>query len=134
MAYQSFYGSLPQPHFNMNNFTVVDKVPQELLHLVDKHWYQFPPSKIKKNFFKLKLFENKLYFFFTSESIMALDSRICNFCVRAHRDAWKLVRALHFFKNKISTNSIEFVRDESRLFGLYDYVHDGTTDGHQLLL
>lgn len=25
------------------NQTVVDKVPPELLHLVDPHWYQFPP-------------------------------------------------------------------------------------------
>lgn len=25
------------------NITVVDKVPPELLHLVDAHWYQFPP-------------------------------------------------------------------------------------------
>ncbi|KAG7200522.1 hypothetical protein KM043_001086 [Ampulex compressa] len=26
-----------------NNQTVVDKVPPEMLHLVDNHWYQFPP-------------------------------------------------------------------------------------------
>jgi hypothetical protein len=26
-----------------NNLTVVDTVPQEMLHLVDKHWYQFAP-------------------------------------------------------------------------------------------
>lgn len=25
------------------NITVIDKVPQEMLFLVDKHWYQFPP-------------------------------------------------------------------------------------------
>lgn len=25
------------------NQTVVDKVPPEMLHLVDVHWYQFPP-------------------------------------------------------------------------------------------
>ena len=25
------------------NQTVVDKVPPEMLHLVDAHWYQFPP-------------------------------------------------------------------------------------------
>lgn len=25
------------------NQTVVDKVPPEMLHLVDIHWYQFPP-------------------------------------------------------------------------------------------
>ncbi|XP_055550636.1 rhodopsin-like [Wyeomyia smithii] len=27
----------------MSNMTVVDKVPPEMLHLVDAHWYQFPP-------------------------------------------------------------------------------------------
>ncbi|KAG5668299.1 hypothetical protein PVAND_016246 [Polypedilum vanderplanki] len=26
-----------------NNLTVVDTVPEEMLFLVDKHWYQFPP-------------------------------------------------------------------------------------------
>ncbi|XP_029669064.1 rhodopsin-like isoform X1 [Formica exsecta] len=26
-----------------NNHTVVDKVPQDMLHLVDPHWHQFPP-------------------------------------------------------------------------------------------
>lgn len=25
------------------NQTVVDKVPPEMLHLIDPHWYQFPP-------------------------------------------------------------------------------------------
>ncbi|XP_037785743.1 rhodopsin-like [Penaeus monodon] len=25
------------------NYTVVDTVPKELLHMVDSHWYQFPP-------------------------------------------------------------------------------------------
>jgi r-opsin len=35
-AYQSFGGS----HANI---TVVDKVLPEMLHLIDPHWYQFPP-------------------------------------------------------------------------------------------
>ncbi|XP_034938625.1 rhodopsin-like [Chelonus insularis] len=26
-----------------NNQTVVDKVPDDMLHLIDPHWYQFPP-------------------------------------------------------------------------------------------
>lgn len=25
------------------NMTVVDKVPQEMLHMIDPHWFQFPP-------------------------------------------------------------------------------------------
>lgn len=25
------------------NLTVVDKVPADMLHLIDPHWYQFPP-------------------------------------------------------------------------------------------
>lgn len=25
------------------NQTVVDKVPQDMLHMVDSHWYQYPP-------------------------------------------------------------------------------------------
>ncbi|XP_059618590.1 opsin-1-like [Phlebotomus argentipes] len=43
-----------EPHFSawqsgsgggasFGNMTVVDKVPPEMLHLVDAHWYQFPP-------------------------------------------------------------------------------------------
>lgn len=36
------------PHFErqfmrFNNQTVVDKVPEEMIHLVHKYWYQFPP-------------------------------------------------------------------------------------------
>lgn len=27
----------------LGNLTVVDKVPPEMLHMVDAHWYQFPP-------------------------------------------------------------------------------------------
>ncbi|XP_014472264.1 PREDICTED: rhodopsin-like [Dinoponera quadriceps] len=37
-----------RPHFmrqimGFNNQTVVDKVPPDMLHLVDPHWYHFPP-------------------------------------------------------------------------------------------
>ena len=38
-----------EPHFSawtqtvVSNVTVVDKVPPEMLHMVDAHWYQFPP-------------------------------------------------------------------------------------------
>ncbi|XP_067014411.1 opsin-1 [Anabrus simplex] len=28
---------------SISNMTVVDKVPPEMLHMVDSHWYQFPP-------------------------------------------------------------------------------------------
>jgi len=41
---QSAYGA-PWQVNSMGNFTVADKVPQEMLFLVDPHWYQFPPSK-----------------------------------------------------------------------------------------
>lgn len=34
----------------MGNWTVVDKVPVEMMSLIDPHWYQFPPSKISKQF------------------------------------------------------------------------------------
>ncbi|KAG5668274.1 hypothetical protein PVAND_016221 [Polypedilum vanderplanki] len=37
---QNFYSSAPGI---MGNMTVADKVPQDMLHLVDAHWYQFPP-------------------------------------------------------------------------------------------
>jgi r-opsin len=33
-------------NFNQNslgNLTVVDKVPQDMMYLVDSHWYQYPP-------------------------------------------------------------------------------------------
>ncbi|XP_066941472.1 rhodopsin-like [Macrobrachium rosenbergii] len=35
-------GALPSTN-PYGNFTVVDTVPKELLHMVDPHWYQFPP-------------------------------------------------------------------------------------------
>lgn len=38
--YEAFsYGG--QARFN--NQTVVDKVPPDMLHLIDAHWYQYPP-------------------------------------------------------------------------------------------
>ncbi|XP_055627773.1 rhodopsin-like [Toxorhynchites rutilus septentrionalis] len=40
----AYYG--PPPGMwgqGLSNMTVADKVPQELLHLVDPHWHQFPP-------------------------------------------------------------------------------------------
>lgn len=46
--------ALVQPHFEAwtapggaggfgGNMTVVDKVPPNMLHLIDPYWYQFPP-------------------------------------------------------------------------------------------
>lgn len=42
-----------EPHFaalswpvqgsGFGNLTVVDKVPPEMMHLIDPHWFQFPP-------------------------------------------------------------------------------------------
>jgi hypothetical protein len=49
MAYNNFgksvYGTQWQTGLNGANITVVDKVPQEMLFLVDNHWFQFPPSE-----------------------------------------------------------------------------------------
>uniref|UniRef100_A0A182K286 G-protein coupled receptors family 1 profile domain-containing protein n=1 Tax=Anopheles christyi TaxID=43041 RepID=A0A182K286_9DIPT len=41
-----YYGPMHQPGLwgqPVTNLTVVDKVPPEIMHLVDPHWYQFPP-------------------------------------------------------------------------------------------
>lgn len=45
--------ALMEPHFEAltkgigggfgGNLTVVDKVPADMLHLIDPHWYQYPP-------------------------------------------------------------------------------------------
>lgn len=37
------YSALWQGQGGHGNMTVVDKVPPEMLYLVDAHWYQFPP-------------------------------------------------------------------------------------------
>lgn len=37
------YSALWQGQSGHGNLTVVDKVPLEMQHLVDAHWYQFPP-------------------------------------------------------------------------------------------
>lgn len=42
-AYASWPGQMGGPVGQYGNMTVVDKVPQEILHLIDPHWYQFPP-------------------------------------------------------------------------------------------
>lgn len=39
-SYQAFYGGSGS---RFGNQTVVDKVPPEMLHLIDAHWYQYPP-------------------------------------------------------------------------------------------
>lgn len=38
------------------NLTVVDKVPAEMLHLVDPHWYQFPPMNPLVNSTEMAVF------------------------------------------------------------------------------
>uniref|UniRef100_A0A182MCP7 G-protein coupled receptors family 1 profile domain-containing protein n=1 Tax=Anopheles culicifacies TaxID=139723 RepID=A0A182MCP7_9DIPT len=41
-----YYGPMQQPGLwgqPVSNITVADKVPPEIMHLVDPHWYQFPP-------------------------------------------------------------------------------------------
>lgn len=30
-------------HNAVGNLTVIDKVPQDMLYLIDSHWYQYPP-------------------------------------------------------------------------------------------
>lgn len=43
-GYNNYGPSAWQPgNGAFNNMTVVDRVPQEMLYLVDKHWMQFPP-------------------------------------------------------------------------------------------
>jgi len=37
---QNFYGAGIN---NMGNMTVADKVPQEMMYLVDTYWFQYPP-------------------------------------------------------------------------------------------
>lgn len=46
MAWNNPANMLPEGLVSSNpfgNYTVVDAAPKELLHLVDPHWYQFPP-------------------------------------------------------------------------------------------
>lgn len=40
--YGQAWGNMGKPGI-LGNWTVVDKVPQEMLHLVDPYWYQFEP-------------------------------------------------------------------------------------------
>lgn len=40
--FSAYAASAWQQH-GVGNMTVVDKVPPEMLHMVDAHWYQFPP-------------------------------------------------------------------------------------------
>ncbi|KAF7996780.1 hypothetical protein HCN44_002426 [Aphidius gifuensis] len=42
------YKTIGPPHaeslqMHFTNQTVIDKVPAEMMHLIDKHWYQYPP-------------------------------------------------------------------------------------------
>ncbi len=39
----AFAASIVPGPSRFGNLTVVDRVPMEMLHLIDPHWYQFPP-------------------------------------------------------------------------------------------
>ena len=53
----------------LGNWTVVDKVPQDMLSLVDAHWYQFPPMN--------PLWHSILGFTIAVFSIIAMLGNIC---------------------------------------------------------
>lgn len=74
MAYNSYgqpgYGAQWQPNFNSGkNYTVVDNVPQDMLFLVDPHWYQFPPMN--------PLWHSILGFAIGIFSVIALLGNLC---------------------------------------------------------
>lgn len=41
--YEAYSWAGAQGGNKFGNMTVVDKVPPEMLHLIDAHWYQYPP-------------------------------------------------------------------------------------------
>jgi len=43
MAWQPYDVSGFESSNPYGNYTVVDRVPEDILHMVDPHWYQFPP-------------------------------------------------------------------------------------------
>lgn len=49
MAFNSYnggfnnFGQQSWQQGKLGNLTVVDMVREDMLHLIDKHWYQFPP-------------------------------------------------------------------------------------------
>lgn len=53
----------------MGNLTVVDKVPHEMLYLIDSHWYQYPPLN--------PLWHNLLAFALVIFSIIAYLGNLC---------------------------------------------------------
>lgn len=54
---------------SMGNMTVADKVPAEMLYLVDTHWFQYPPLN--------PLWHNLLAFALTIFSIIAYLGNLC---------------------------------------------------------
>lgn len=54
---------------NMGNMTVADKVPQEMMYLVDSYWFQYPPMN--------PLWHSLLGFALTIFSIIAYIGNLC---------------------------------------------------------
>lgn len=106
MAFNQAYNLQPWQYNapgNIGNLTVVDKVPLEMLSLVDAHWHQFPPSKLNISFKCLKL----IFFYSFSESFVALDSGLRNRCLRSYCYTRQLMRYVYLYKDQIAPYSIK---------------------------
>jgi hypothetical protein len=100
MAYNQAYNMQPWQSAGVGpfgNFTVVDKVPQEMLFLVDSHWQQYPPSKTSEMMKSVKPANES--FSFTSEPIVAFNPRICHLHLFDDCNDWKPLRDLHLHQD-----------------------------------
>lgn len=114
------------------NWTVVDKVPQDMLSLVDAHWYQFPPMNV--SFYNCPLLIVKLSNIFVHLAPLALHPWFRHRFVFSDCTSRQSLRDLHFHQDEVAPNTFKSYRCQFGCFWLLDHVHNGTTNGLQLLL
>lgn len=122
-----------------SNTSVVDKVPPEMMHLVDPYWY-FPfYHSIFVYFFDGTIF--KMSFFLSYQaSVPSFGSthahalRACNDRSGNNWMVWKRTRCLHLFMHSIPQDTKQHVGSK---FGVLRFCYDGLhvpSHGHQLFL
>lgn len=121
------------------NQTVVDKVPQDMLHLVDPHWLFlillinilvsfFLDHHWKHEIFKLQVSVS------TNESNVAQNSWPCNDRVRIYGMDWQWCCSVCFSDDTLPKNTKQSFSSKSGFLRLYHDDHYVASYGNKLLL
>jgi r-opsin len=95
----------------MGNWTVVDKVPQDMLFMVDPHWYQFPPMN--------PLWHSILGFAIAVFSFIALLGNLCVIYIFAKTKSLRTPSNLYFVNLAVSDFMIMFTMAPPMVINCY---------------